>query len=149
MKRYVYKECGLDNVVIEGADFLSADDGEEVIVIPNINGLHKAIAMSILLRPAAMSDKELRILRTEMGLTQAELARLLHRDAQTIARWEKGEVEPDGNAETIIRLLASERLNIDLDASVETVTEWSTRSARSREIIITGTEDGDYRPKAA
>ncbi len=149
MQHYHYTECGLDNVVIVGADFLSADDGEEVIVIPAAGRLHKAIAEGILKRDSSMSGRELRFLRTEMGMTQAELARLLHRDAQTIARWEKEEIEMDGNAETVVRLLAAEKLGIDLGSDIETIATWSTPSAGSREIMIKGSPDGEYRPVAA
>ncbi len=149
MKSYRYTECGLDNVVIVGVDFLTADDGEEVIIIPAAGKLHKAIAESILRRPFSMSGRELRFLRTEMGMTQAELARLLHRDAQTIARWEKEEIEMDGNVETVVRLLAAEKLGIDLGSDIEAVAIWSTPSKAPREIRIEGSPEGDYRPVAA
>ena len=148
MKRYHYTECGLDNVVIVGANFLTADDGEEVIVIPAAGKLHKAIAEGILKRDSAMSGKELRFLRTEMGMTQAQLAQYLHRDVQTVARWEKGEVSLDGNAETLVRLLASEKLQIPLDTDMTSLSRWSTPSAGARNIIIEA-RDGSYYPKAA
>ncbi len=149
MQRYHYTECGLDNVVIVGVDFLTADDGEEVIVIPAAGRLHKAIAEGILKRNSAMSGKELRFLRTEMGMTQAQLAQFLHRDVQTVARWEKGEVTLDGNAETLVRLLASEKLEIPLDTDMISLSKWSTPSAGTREIMIEGSPDGEYRPVAA
>ena len=148
MKRYHYTECGLDNVVIAGANFLTADDGEEVIVIPAAGKLHKAIAEGILKRDSAMSGKELRFLRTEMGMTQAQLAQYLHRDVQTVARWEKGEVSLDGNAETLVRLLASEKLQIPLDTDMTSLSRWSTPSAGARNIIIEA-RGGSYYPKAA
>ncbi len=148
MKRYHYTECGLDNVVIVGANFLTADDGEEVIVIPAAGKLHKAIAEGILKRDSAMSGKELRFLRTEMGMTQAQLAQYLHRDVQTVARWEKGEVSLDGNAETLVRLLASEKLQIPLDTDMTSLSRWSTPSAGARNIIIEA-RGGSYYPKAA
>jgi len=37
---------------------------------------------------------ELRRLRTEAGLTQAQVAELVGRDPNTIARWERGELLP-------------------------------------------------------
>ncbi len=149
MKRYHYTECGLDNVIIEGVDFVIDDNGDEVICIPAINKLHRAIAESIIRRPSAMSGKELRFLRTEMGMTQAQLAKLLHRDAQSIARWEKGEVELDGNAETVVRLLAREKLGLDIPDDVSSIAQRSTPVAGSREILISGNERGEYHPLAA
>ncbi|HFB97560.1 MAG TPA: transcriptional regulator [Bryobacterales bacterium] len=114
MKEYHYTGCGLDNVIIYGADFLTDDGGDEVLVIPAVNRLHRVIAEGIVRRPGRMTGKELRFLRTEMGMTPAELAALLHRDAQSVARWEKGRVEMDGNADTLMRLLAAEHLDLKL-----------------------------------
>jgi len=148
MKRYHYTECGLDNIIIEGADFLKDVDGEETICIPAINQLHRVIAEGILKREGRMTGKELRFLRTEMGMTQAQLAELLHRDVQTIARWEKSEVEMDGNADTLFRLMAAESLGIDLQADVSSISRKSVPQAGSREIIIF-TDNGGYHVKAA
>jgi len=149
MKRYHYTECGLDNVILEGVIFVEDADGEETVYIPRVNQLHKTIAKGIINRPAGMSGKELRFLRTEMGMTQAELAELLHRDVQSIARWEKGEVEIDGNAETVVRLLAGEKLGIEREGDVEEVARRSLSRAGSREIIVEKTNDNSFRLKVA
>ena len=149
MQRYHYTECGLDNVILEGVTFVKDADGEETICIPRINQLHKVIAKGIINRPAGMSGKELRFLRTEMGMTQAQLAELLHRDAQSIARWEKGEVEIDGNAETVVRLLASEKLGIEREGDIEALARKSVARAGAHEIIIEKTKDNSYRLKVA
>ena len=143
-KEYRYTECGLDNIVIVGVDFLTADDGEKVLVIPAINQLHALIAEGIIRRSGRMSGKELRFLRTEMGLTQKNLAELLHRDAQSIARWEKGEVEIDGNADTFVRLLAEERLGLRGAGGVEATSRRSARAKGDPIIRIRAEEDGHY-----
>jgi len=149
MQRYHYTECGLDNVVLEGVIRVEDADGEETIYIPRINQLHKVIAKGIINRPTGMSGKELRFLRTEMGMTQAQLAELLHRDVQSIARWEKGEVEIDGNAETVVRLLAGEKLGIEREGGVEEMARRSIPRAGSREIVIERTNDDGFRLKVA
>ena len=112
MKAYRYTESGLDNVIIEGAHVLVDDAGESCVTISNVNGLHRAIAQGIVLRRSAMIGRELRFLRTEMGMTQAELAAIVHREPLAISRWERAEVEIDSNAETLIRLYATERLGL-------------------------------------
>ncbi len=147
-QRYRYTECGLDNVVLENIDVVTDHAGEETVCIPAINKLHDLIATCILRRHSRMSGKELRFLRTRMGMTQGQLAELLHRDAQTIARWEKGESEIDGNAETLFRLLAAENLGISLNADVQTVSRWSVPSDGPQEIVLLAEGDG-YRPRAA
>lgn len=142
MRRYRYTESGLDNVIIENADFIMDDSGEEVICVPAVNLLHRTIAEGILRRKSRLSGPELRFLRTEMGLTQDQLADLLHTSPDAVAQWEEGTARIEGAAETVLRLLASERLGIDLGERVETVARWSAPSSDSRPIVIRRTEDG-------
>lgn len=144
-----YTECGLDNVVIEGISTVVDDAAETVLTIPNINGLHRAISLGIVSRKSSMSGKELRFLRTEMGMTQAELATMIHREPLAISRWERGETPVDSNAETLIRLHAIDVLDIDLEASVRELSGWSIPSAEEVPIEIDGTDPDNYRPIAA
>lgn len=149
MATYRYTECGLDNVIIHGAELVIDDNGEEVVSIPNINGLHKAISESILMRQTSMSGKELRFIRTEMGLTQAELADIVHREPLSVSRWERGENPIDHNAQVLIRLIAMERLEIDKDVSVQELTGWCIPTAGKSPIDIDGHNPDRYRPIAA
>ena len=146
MKTYNYTECGLDNVLVHGVAFLKDDAGEEAVCIPNVNGLHRAIAYGIVTRRSAMTGRELRFLRTEMGMTQAELAELIHREPLAISRWERGEVPIDTNAETLIRLHAAETLDLSIDATVKEVSGWSIPRAREVPIEIDGTDPSNYQP---
>jgi transcriptional regulator with XRE-family HTH domain len=76
------------------------------------------IALGIVSHKHGISGAELRFLRTEMGLSQAELAKFIHRDGQSVGRWERGEVEIDETAETVIRLLANELLELNAGTTV-------------------------------
>ncbi len=146
---YRYTECGLDNVYVHGLSPLIDDGGEEVFRISNINGLHKAIADSIVMQTAAMSGKHLRFLRTEMGLTQAELGKMVHKEQLTVGRWEREECPIDTNADTIIRLIAIKRLNLESQLSIEDVSELSVQKAEPYVIDINGEDPSNYRPLAA
>ncbi len=128
---YEYKASGLDNVKLVGMPIVLDDDGDACVVIQNINGLHKAIAEAIVNCRRGISGKELRFLRTLMGKTQAELAGDVNKDTQSVGRWERGEHPIDANAEALIRLMAREKLELRLDASVSEVTGWSAQSADS------------------
>ena len=119
MTTYRYTECGLENVIIEGLDVVTDDAGEEVYCIENIHGLHRAIASSIVAHSSGISPEELRFLRTEMGMTQAELAQVVHREHQTVGRWERGEKAIDPTSEAFIRKLAIEKLGLEVTLSVE------------------------------
>ncbi|MBJ7545006.1 transcriptional regulator [Rhodomicrobium udaipurense] len=144
MSTYRYTECGLDNVIIQGVEFVTDDNGEEVVSIPNVNGLHKAIAEGILLRQAGMSGKELRFIRTEMGMTQAELAGIVNREPLSVSRWERGETPIDHNAQALIRLIAIQRLEVETDASAQDIAGWCVPSAGDPPILIDGHNPDDY-----
>lgn len=148
MTAYRYKESGLDNVIIEGAHVLVDDSGEACVTIPNVNGLHKAIACGIVQRRSTMIGRELRFLRTEMGMTQAELAAYVHREPLAISRWERSENEIDANAETLIRLLATEKLGLPA-MPVSEVAGWCVPTAQTPPLVIDGSDPENYRAKIA
>lgn len=134
--KYHYTECGLNNIVIEGLSVLIDDEGDEVVEIPYINKLHSAIASGIVLHEQGMSGAELRFLRSEIGMTQAELANFLHKDKQTIGRWERAESEIDGTSETMIRKLAIEKLELDITDSIDELSKKSVSTAQDQTISI-------------
>ena len=145
MNAYRYTESGLDTVIIEGVDLLADDAGDECVTIPNINGLHRAIALGIVTKRSGLTGPELRFLRTEMGLTQSELAALVHREPLAVSRWERNEVIIDSNAETVIRLEAIEALDLPRDASVRDIAGWCVPSADTPPIRIDGSDPTNYR----
>jgi len=145
MPAYHYKESGLDNVMVEGIP-CQDDDGDEVVTIHNISGLHSVIAEAIVAHKAGISGKELRFLRTEMGMTQAELAKVVHHDTQSIGRWERGEFPIEPTAEALIRLLAVERLKLNVEAmGVEDLSGRCVPTAAPQQIIIDGNDPAHYR----
>jgi len=145
MDDYHYTECGLDNVYIGGMDVLIDDHGDEVYAIPNINGLHKVIAHAIVNQQSGMGGKELRFLRTEIGMTQAELAKLVHCDAQTVGRWERGETPIQPAADVIVRTLVLEKLGLAQHESIEELSERCVPSATIEIIKIDGRIPGQYK----
>jgi DNA-binding XRE family transcriptional regulator len=119
MEKYHYTESGLENVYINGLKPVLDDDGDEVITVPYIAALHAEIARGVVTKDGCITGPELRFLRTEMGMTQSELGKLVNNEGQTIGHWERGEFPVDATAETIIRRLAGERLIIAFDKSIE------------------------------
>lgn len=145
-----YTECGLLNVFISGIEVQVDDDGDEVITIPAVNELHWVIADGIVSHAKGMAGDELRFLRTEMGLTQSELAALVHRDKQSVGRWERGEVELDSSAEALIRRLAIEKLDLT-NAGIEELSKRSVPTAEPQPIKINmvANDDRTYELAAA
>lgn len=146
---YHYTECGLDNVFIEGMAEVQDHASEETLEIPAIGLLHAAIAEGIVMLPSKMSGKELRFLRTEMGLTQEKLAGVLKVTLLTISRWEREESPIKDTAEMLIRLMAVEHLGLHVDLNVDSVSAKVTRAARTNPLRIDGSDPSHYQLMAA
>lgn len=99
-----YKACGLDDVYLLNGFHREIIDGEEFLTIEDLDGLWKAIAFHLVTKHKVLAPKELRFLREQMDLTQAELAVKLRVSDQTVARWEKGKGDP-GPGDISIRVL--------------------------------------------
>ena len=112
---YHYIECGLDNVFLYNIPIVHDQGGEQVVCIPRIHVLHKVIAQGIIIKNGLLSGKEIRFLRTEMGLKQSELAQIIGKDQQTIGRWERGENTPDKTTDILIRIMAKDILELTQD----------------------------------
>lgn len=145
---YRYDECGLDNVVLEGLAVCNGDEGETVFTIPNINGLHRVLTAAVAAKPTGMTGRELRFVRTELGLTQAELAGIVNKDGQTVGRWERGETPIDPTAETVVRLLALQKVNGEMPPVAE-VARLAVASSGDPLFRIDASDPTDYRPIAA
>jgi DNA-binding transcriptional regulator YiaG len=148
MNAYHYRECGLSNVYIYGLEPFRDDDGDEVIQITAIPQLHREIARGIVAHPGGISPEELRFLRTEIGLTQSELAEIVHVDRQTVGRWERGETPIDPRAETIIRQHVIEVLNLEHQGGIAALARRSVPTARTQPIEIEAANEG-YRLRPA
>ncbi len=145
MSTYRYTDSGLDNVIIEGVNFVADDSGEECVMIPNINGLHKTIAHGFVVRRGSMSGRELRFIRTEMGMTQAQLAEMLHREPLAVSRWERAERPVDANAEALVRLYAIQELRLPNSQDVREIAGWCVPTAETPPIIIDGSDPSNYK----
>lgn len=143
MVAYHYRECGLDNVVIEGFSLVEDHAGEETLTIPAIGMLHSVIAEGIVSLPVKMTGPELRFLRTEMGLTQEQLAEILRVKPLTVSRWERSDPIPDPS-EMLVRLLAVDRLELDVELDVDGVSAKVTRAPRSNPIRIDASNPDKY-----
>lgn len=104
-KPYKYTMSGLDDVYLMNGFTLKETDYGHGVTISDVNGLHRAIGLSLVTDRKVLSPKELRFLRREMDLTQAEMGSKIGQSSQQVARWEKGACEIPGPAERLIRVL--------------------------------------------
>ena len=104
-KPFHYKACGLDDVyLLNGFERRETDYGPAVS-IAEIDDLHQAIGLQLVLQRKTISPKEFRFLRKEMDLTQLELADALGVSDQTVARYEKGQTPIAGPADRLVRFV--------------------------------------------
>lgn len=142
IESYHYTESGLSNVFIQGVQVEIDDEGDQVVTIDHVNELHKVIALGIVSHEKGIAGDELRFLRTEMGMTQAELGAFVHREKLTIGRWERGEVEIDGVSEASIRRLAIEKLDLSSNSGIDELSRKSIPTAEMQPINIVANDTG-------
>jgi DNA-binding transcriptional regulator YiaG len=146
-----YTASGLENVILKDLPIQTDDAGEQVVRIPHINRLHKLLARAVASKATGLQPREIRFLRTEMGMTQAELARVVGKDAQTIGRWERAETEPNQSEEMVIRALALQAADAgDAIPGMNELAAWTIRSADDQPFIVDASDPSHYRlPMAA
>ncbi len=108
---YHYTESGLRNVWLRNGFSLHETPYGEGIAIEDAEGLHKALALALVMKPGKLTGTELRFLRKEMELSQASLATSLGANVQTIAAWEKGKAHISGPADKMVRILVKGHFN--------------------------------------
>lgn len=140
---YRYDECGLDNVILVGLNCCQDDEGELVVNVPNINVLHRSLMGAIAQKGTAISAQELRFVRTEMGMTQSELAEVVDRDGQSIGRWERGEKPIDRSAETLIRVLVLQHVKKAVPR-IEQIAQWTVDSAGAPPFRVDASDPEHY-----
>lgn len=105
-----YKASGLSDVwLVNGFTVETTTDGPAVR-IEDVDGLHAAIARSVVATGRRLAAAEVRFLRKLLALSQADLAGLLGVSDQTVARWEKAATAIDPAADRLLRFLVREHL---------------------------------------
>jgi putative transcriptional regulator len=106
---YHYTESGLENVFLENGVKMHDTPYGKGVSIMDTDGLHKAIGRWLVDTPKPLNGAELRFLRTEMELTQRDLAACIGTTEQTLRLWEKGRGKSiPGPADRLLRALYSE-----------------------------------------
>jgi DNA-binding transcriptional regulator YiaG len=101
----LYRACGLDEIYLLNGYDLEDHDGETHVSVTKVDELHQAIGRHLVMHRKGLSPKEIRFLRNSMDLSQVQLAAVLGKDSQSVARWEKGQCEIPGTAEKLLRAI--------------------------------------------
>lgn len=143
LEPYHYKECGLDNVYLYNIPIVKDIEGEEVICIPKVNKLHKIIAEGIIYKKGILNAKEIKFLRTQIGFSQEDFAKLLGKKELSLGRWERGETKTDVTTDILIRMIAIKYLDLK-DIDIEVISGMSRMDSANDNINIDGYKS-DYR----
>ena len=117
-EQYHYTECGLDNIyLINGFNFFETARGKAVS-INDVDGLHRAIGLTLVQFKKDLSGREVRFLREELLISQRTLADLLGLSEQTVQRWEAGTTIIPKPSEALLRLLYREHVHEKKDSTI-------------------------------
>lgn len=105
IENYRYTESGLSFVTLTGVEVRRCGQcGEEEVVIPRIEDLHRAIALSVIRRSPHFKPEEIKFLRKYLGWSGADYARRMGVTSETVSRWEKGVLPMGTTADRALRL---------------------------------------------
>ncbi|MCY1017861.1 type II TA system antitoxin MqsA family protein [Pyxidicoccus sp. MSG2] len=100
---------GLERVIMEGVQVRHCPDcGEEEISYSNVEKLHTALTLQLAWKEAGLTPREIRFLRTYLGLSGSDLARRMGVTKETVSRWECVDkpLSMGPMAERLLRLMA-------------------------------------------
>ncbi len=126
-------DCGLDNVTLVGVRvYHCAHCGEEEIEIPAVLDLHRVMAFMIAEKSVKLTPKEIRYLRTYLGLSGAEFARRMGVSSEAVSKWERVD-KPLGMktaTERLLRLMVLHERSTDT-YSLDRLAETAVRPPKS------------------
>jgi putative zinc finger/helix-turn-helix YgiT family protein len=103
------KAIGLPGVRLHTLVTRCPNCGAYEVSIPNLEGLHQAIARTIVIKPARLTSEEVRFLRKVLGWSGADFAEHMGTSAETVSRWETGSTPIGPQADRLLRLMVMTR----------------------------------------
>ena len=143
-----YKECGLNNVTLVGAERFHCEQcGEEYFGYGNLEKLHMAIAHVLLRKRDLLNGSEVRFLRKHLGYSGAMFAKLIGYDDATLSRLETGAQPITRTFDHMVRFSVASKIpdrNYDLHDQI-----LKGEGVDTNRIELTATTKGDWELKAA
>jgi putative zinc finger/helix-turn-helix YgiT family protein len=81
--------------------------GEHEVVIPNVEGLHRALANAVIRKRSRLTPQEIVFLRKYLGWSGADFARRMGTTPETVSRWENDKAAMGVVADRFLRLLVA------------------------------------------
>lgn len=105
-ENYQYTASGLPYVTLQQVEVSRCPNcGETEVAIPHLEALHRAIASTLVRKPARLVPEEIRYLRKYLGWAGADFAAHMGVTPETVSRWEHGTTPIGNTADRLLRLL--------------------------------------------
>ena len=107
---YRYKDCGLDNIILNGVKESRCEQcGEVYYNFGNIDSLHKIIAGHLIQKSDTLTGREVRFLRKFLGYSSAVFAKLVGYEVEHLSRIENGKSAVQSTFDHLVRLLVAKK----------------------------------------
>ncbi|PCJ46006.1 MAG: transcriptional regulator [Gammaproteobacteria bacterium] len=139
---YHYNSSGLDNIYLNNGYVEKETPHGKAVSIHNLDGLHDAISKNLLGKTSPLTGKEFRFLRIELELSQNAIGSMFEKTDQTIAKWEKGEVQLPRLADVAMRNLYADTCDIGVGKDLLRKLQDLDRLFHEEDINIEETSEG-------
>lgn len=87
--------------------------GEYEVAIPAIDELNRALARAVIRKPGRLSGGEVRFLRTYLGYSSADFAKLIGSDPASVSRWETDKQPLGHHTDLLLRAMVALDKKVD------------------------------------
>jgi YgiT-type zinc finger domain-containing protein len=113
LRTHQYTECGMSNVVLRGVPFYDCKNcGEQILSIPGIGRLHRALAFEVVQKPTRLLPAEVKFLRKYLGYSNRDFAKTMGVTPEQASRW-TSEGSIGSSADRLLRMLVTRAAPID------------------------------------
>ncbi len=116
--------------------------GEEVVTIPDPEGLHRLLALNIVEADRPLLPQEVRFLRKLLDKSAKDMAALMGVDTKTLSRWENGKQKMGKVAERLLRLLVHQRLAPEAASFADEVFPTLAEDGEARAVRLNASDAG-------
>lgn len=105
---YKYTASGLPYVTLRNVEIRRCKAcGEEEVVIPRIENLHRALALAVITKPSRLTPEEIRFLRKYLGWSGTDFAKYMGVKPESVSKWENDKAAMGAVADRLLRLMVA------------------------------------------
>ena len=140
VEKYQYRESGLDNVFVTGAEIFRCECGQEYVQLPGAQEIHDQVASGVLNKFSLLTGPEAKFLRKWLRLTSEEMAKALGYTRVSVSRWENRGLS--AATDRALRLYASAVRNVPINFEM-LFSSISAKPQKSFRIVVGGVKAAD------